>query len=157
MRICSGIRKIICKITTTGQVAGRKSLVVVDMLSSGEIREKFQVYMSLTEETLSVVEEQRLLKQQFLCQRQGTPGLLSNFARRRHVHHMSDFCHVTRSFLMVVKVGRFCMASALCTGGGGGLRIVRVAVLWYDLLELIDLAVIRSPLTEYVFSKSSAW
>ena len=120
MRICSGIRKIICKITTTGQVAGRKSLVVVDMLSSGEIREKFQVYMSLTEETLSVVEEQRLLKQQFLCQRQGTPGLLSNFARRRHVHHMSDFCHVTRSFLMVVKVGRFCMASALCTGGGGG-------------------------------------
>ena len=43
-----------------GQVAWRKSLVVVDMLLSGEIREKFQVYMSLTEETSSVDEVQRL-------------------------------------------------------------------------------------------------
>ena len=45
-------------------MAWRKSLVVVDMLLSGEIREKFQVYMSLTEETSSVDEVQRLLKQQ---------------------------------------------------------------------------------------------
>ena len=37
---------------------------MVDMLPSGEIREKFQVYMSLTEETSSVDEGQRLLKQQ---------------------------------------------------------------------------------------------
>ena len=37
---------------------------MVDMLPSGEIREKFQVYMSLTEETSSVDEVQRLLKQQ---------------------------------------------------------------------------------------------
>ena len=44
-------------------MAWRKSLVVVDMLPSGEIREKFQVYMSLAEET-SVDEVQRLLKQQ---------------------------------------------------------------------------------------------
>ena len=41
-------------------MAWRKSLVVVDMLLSGEIREKFQVYMSLTEETSSVDEVQRL-------------------------------------------------------------------------------------------------
>ena len=34
------------------------------------------------------------------------------------VHHMSDFCRVTRPFLMVIKVGRFSMATALCRGGG---------------------------------------
>ena len=45
-------------------MAWRKSLVVVDMLPSGEIREKCQVYMLLTEETSSVDEVQRLLKQQ---------------------------------------------------------------------------------------------
>ena len=45
-------------------MAWKKSLVVVDVLPSGEIREKFQVHMSLTEETSSVGEVQRLLKQQ---------------------------------------------------------------------------------------------
>ena len=50
--------------TKKGQVAWKKSLVVVDVLPSGEIREKFQVHMSLTEETSSVGEVQRLLKQQ---------------------------------------------------------------------------------------------
>ena len=45
-------------------MAWRKLLVVVGMLLSGEIREKFQVYMSMTEETSSVDEVQSLLKQQ---------------------------------------------------------------------------------------------
>ena len=40
--------------------------------------------------------------------------LFFNFARRRHVHHMRRFCRVTRPLLVVVKVGRFCMATALC-------------------------------------------
>ena len=45
-------------------MAWKKSLVVVDMLpASGEIREKFRVNMSLTKETLSVDEVQRVLKQ----------------------------------------------------------------------------------------------
>ena len=105
-------------------MAWRKSLVVVDMLPSGEIREKFQVYMSLAEET-SVDEVQRLLKQQLGFEvilldanTSSTDEVSSvsdkvhlerfpNFARRRHVHHMSDFCRVSRPFLMVVKVGRF--------------------------------------------------
>ena len=117
-------------------MAWRKSLVVVDMLLSGEIREKFQVYMSLTEETSSVDEVQRLLKQQLgfevILLDSNTSStdeiywvsdkvhleLFSSFARRRHVHHISDFCRVSRPFLVVVKVGRFCMATALCPGGG---------------------------------------
>ena len=37
---------------------------MVEVLPSGEIREKFRVHMSLTEETSSVGEVQRLLKQQ---------------------------------------------------------------------------------------------
>ena len=132
--------------TKKGQVAWRKSLVVVDMLPSGEIREKFQVYMSLTEETSSVDEVQRLLKQQLgfevilLDANVSSTDevssvsdkvhleLFSNFARRRHVHHMSDFCRLSRPFLVVVKVGRFCMATALYQGGR--LRFVCVAVLW---------------------------
>ena len=132
--------------TKKGQVAWRKSLVVVDMVPSGEIREKFQVYMSLTEETSSVDEVQRLLKQQLgfevILLDANTSSTdevssvsdkvhlerFSNFARRRHVHHMSDFCRVSRPFLVVVKVGRFCMATALCQGGV--LRFVCVAVLW---------------------------
>ena len=115
-------------------------------MPSGEIREKFQVYMSLTEETSSVDEVQRLLKQQFgfevILLDSNTSStdevywvsdkvhleLFSNFARGRHVHHISDFCRVSRPFLVVVKVGRFCMA--LHSGQGGGLRFVRVAVLW---------------------------
>ena len=97
-------------------MAWRKSLVVVDMLLSGEIREKFQVYMSLTEETSSVDEVQRLLTHQLgfeviLLNANTTSTaevssvgdkvhleLFSNFARRRHVHHMSDFCRVSRPF-----------------------------------------------------------
>ena len=96
------------------QEAWRKLLVVVGMLPSGEIREKFQVYMSLTEETSSVDEVQRLLKQQLgfevILLDANTSSmdeissvsdkvhleLFSNFARRRHVHHMSDFCLVSR-------------------------------------------------------------
>ena len=127
-------------------MAWRKSLVVVDMLPSGEIREKFQVYMSLTEETSSVDEVQWVLKQQLgfevILLNANTSSTdevssvsnkvhlerFSNFARRRHVHHMSDFCRFSRPFLVVVKVGRFCMATALCPGGV--LRFVRVAVLW---------------------------
>ena len=110
---------------------------MVDMLPSGEIREKFQVYMSLTEETSSVDEVQRLLKQQLgfevILLDANTSStdevssvsdkvhleLFSNFARRRHVHQMRCFCRVTRPFLVVVKVGRFCMATALCRSGGG--------------------------------------
>ena len=127
-------------------MAWRKSLVLVDMLLSCEIRETFQVYMSLTEETSSVDKVQRLLKKQLgfevilldantsLNDEVSSVSdkvhleLSSNFARRRHVHHMSDFCRVSRPFLVVVKVGRFCMATALCQGGG--LRFVCVAVLW---------------------------
>ena len=119
---------------------------MVDMLPSGEIREKFQVYMSLTEETSSVDEVQRLLKQQLgfevILLDANTSSTdevssvsdkvhlerFSNFARRRHVHHKSDFCRLSRPFLVVVKVGRFCMATALCQGGV--LRFVCVAVLW---------------------------
>ena len=111
--------------TKRGQVAWRKSLVVVNMLPSGKIKEKFQVYMSRTEETLSVNEAQRLLKQQLgyevILLDANTSSTdevssvsdkvhlerFSNFARRRHVHHMSDFCRVSRPFLVVVKVGRF--------------------------------------------------
>ena len=88
---------------------------MVDMVPSGEIREKFQVYMSLAEET-SVDEVQRLLKQQLgfeVILLDANPSstdevssvgdkvhleLFSNFARRRHVHHMSDFCRVSRPF-----------------------------------------------------------
>ena len=127
-------------------MAWRKSFVVVEILPSGEIREKFQVNMSLTKETSSVDEGQRLLKQQ-LCfevilldaNASSTDEvssvsdkvlleLFSNFARRRHVHHMSDFCRVSRPLLVRVNVGRFCMATAVCPCGG--LRFVRVAVLW---------------------------
>ena len=126
-------------------MAWRKLLVVVDILPSCEIREKFQVNMSVTEETSSVDEGQRLLKQQLgfevilLDANVSSTDevssvsdkvhleLFSNFARRRHVHHMSDFCRVSRPFLVVVKVGRFCMATALYPGGG--LSFVRVAVL----------------------------
>ena len=107
-------------------------------MPSGEIREKFQVYMSLTEETSSVDEVQRLLKQQFgfevILLDSNTSStdevywvsdkvhleLFSNFARRRHVHHMSDFCRISRPFLVVVKVGRFCMALHSVQAGGGG-------------------------------------
>ena len=106
-------------------MAWRKLLVVVDILPSCEIREKFQVNRSLTEETSSVDEVQRLLKQQLgfevILLDANTSStdeissvsdkvhleLFSNFARRRHVHHMSDFCRVSRPFLVVVKVGRF--------------------------------------------------
>ena len=45
-------------------MALKKSLVVADVLPSGEIRGKFQVHMSLTEESSSIGEVQRLLKQQ---------------------------------------------------------------------------------------------
>ena len=110
--------------------------MVVDTSPCGEIRENFQVYMSLTEETSSVDEVQRLLKQQLcfeviLLDANTSSNdeissvsdkvhleLFSNFARRRHVHHMSDYCRVSRPFLVVVKVGRFSMATALCRGGG---------------------------------------
>ena len=86
---------------------------MVDMLLSCEIRETFQVYMSLTEETSSVDKVQRLLKKQLgfevilldantsLNDEVSSVSdkvhleLSSNFARRRHVHHMSDFCRVT--------------------------------------------------------------
>ena len=106
------------------------------MLPSGENREKFQVYLTLTEETSSIDKVQRLLKQQLgfevILLDANTSStdevssvsdkvhleLFSNFARRRHVHQMSDFCRVCRPFLVVVKVGRFCMATALCQGGG---------------------------------------
>ena len=94
-------------------MAWRKSLVLVDMLLSCEIRETFQVYMSLTEETSSVDKVQRLLKKQLgfevilldantsLNDEVSSVSdkvhleLFSNFARRRHVHHMSDFCRVS--------------------------------------------------------------
>ena len=81
--------------------------------------------------------------------------LFSDFARRRHVHHTSDFFHTARPFLVMVRVGRFswdlfvlpsfgkkrCTPSAVdCTAG---------------TTELTEFAVIRSPLTKYVFSKSS--
>ena len=89
---------------------------MVDMLLSCEIRETFQVYMSLTEETSSVDKVQRLLKKQLgfevilldantsLNDEVSSVSdkvhleLSSNFARRRHVHHMSDFCRVSRPF-----------------------------------------------------------
>ena len=69
--------------------------------------------MSLTEETSSVDEGQRLLKQQLgfevilLDANVSSTDevssvsdkvhleLFSNFARRRHVHRMSDFCRVS--------------------------------------------------------------
>ena len=107
-------------------------------MPSGEIREKFQVYMSLTEETSSDDEVQRLLKQQFgfevILLDSNTSStdevywvsdkvhleLFSNLARRRHVHHISDFCRVSRPFLVVVKVGRFCMALHSVQAGGEG-------------------------------------
>ena len=102
--------------------------------------------MSLTEETSSVDEVQWVLKQQLgfevILLDANTSSTdevssvsdkvhlerFSNFARRRHAHHMSDFCRVSRPFLVVVKVGRFCMATALYQGGR--LRFVCVAVLW---------------------------
>ena len=87
--------------------------------------------MSLTEETSSVDKGQRLLKQQLgfeVILLDANVELFSNFARRRHVHHMSDFCRVSRPLLVRVNVDRFCMATALCPCVG--LRFVRVAVLW---------------------------
>ena len=47
-----------------------------------------------------------------LGQRQGAPGTW-------HVHHISDFCRVSRPFLVVVKVSRFCMALHSVQAGGG--------------------------------------
>ena len=42
-----------------------KSVVVVDVLSSGAINEKFQVHLSLTEETAASVDEvKKMLKEQ---------------------------------------------------------------------------------------------
>ena len=72
-------------------MAWRKSLVVVDMLLSGQIREKFQVYMSLTEETSSVGEVQRLLKQQL-----GFEVILldSNTSSTDEVYWVSDKVHL---------------------------------------------------------------
>ena len=59
-----GLKRRTFTTTKKDQVAWKKSLVVVDMLpASGEIREKFQVNMSLTEETSSVDEVQRVLKE----------------------------------------------------------------------------------------------
>ena len=99
--------------------------------------------MSLTEETSSVEEVQKLVKQQLgfeviLLDANLTSSTdevssvsdkahLELFSRRRHVHHMSDFCRVTKPFLVVVKVGRFCMATALCRGGGFYERVQRVS------------------------------
>lgn len=42
----------------------KKSLVVVDVVPSGAVNEKFQVHLSLTEETASVDEVQKMLEQQ---------------------------------------------------------------------------------------------
>ena len=42
----------------------KNSVVVGDVLSSGAINEKFQVHLSLTEETASVDEVQNMLKEQ---------------------------------------------------------------------------------------------
>ena len=59
-----GLKRPTLTTTKKGQVAWKKSLVVVDMLpASGEIREKFQGNMLLTEETSSVDEVQRVLKE----------------------------------------------------------------------------------------------
>ena len=80
------------------------------------VREEFQVNMSLTEETSSVHEVQRLLKQQLgfevILLDVNTSStdevssvstvhleFFSYFAGRRHVHHTSDFFHVTRHHL----------------------------------------------------------
>ena len=95
------------------------------MLPSGEIKEEFQMNMSLTEETSSVNEVQSLLKQQLgfevilldantsstnevsLVSNTVHLELFSDFARWQHVHHTSDFFHITRPFLVVVRVGHF--------------------------------------------------
>ena len=42
----------------------KKSVVVVDVLSSGAINKKFQVHLSLAEETVTVDEVQKMLKEQ---------------------------------------------------------------------------------------------
>ena len=42
----------------------KKSVVVVDVLSSGAINKKFQVHLTLAEETVSVDEVQKMLKEQ---------------------------------------------------------------------------------------------
>ena len=98
---------------------------MMDMLPSGEIKEEFQMNMSLTEETSSVNEVQSLLKQQLgfevilldantsstnevsLVSNTLHLELFSDFARWQHVHHTSDFFHITRPFLVVVRVGHF--------------------------------------------------
>ena len=46
------------------QSAWKKSLLLVDGLPSGAVNENFQVHLSLTEETASVDEVQKLLEQQ---------------------------------------------------------------------------------------------
>ena len=72
-------------------MAWRKLLVVVDILPSCEIREKFQVNRSLTEETSSVDEVQRLLKQQL-----GFEVILldSNTSSTDEVYWVSDKVHL---------------------------------------------------------------
>ena len=108
-----------------GSRAWKKSLFMMDMLRSGEIKEEFQMIMSLTEETSSVNEVQSLLKQQLgfevilldantsstnevsLVSNTVHLELFSDFARWQHVHHTSDFFHITRPFLVVVRVGHF--------------------------------------------------
>ena len=56
-RFSSGSRKV-------QPSSWKKSVVVGDALSSGAINEKFQVHLSLTEETASVDEVQNMLKEQ---------------------------------------------------------------------------------------------
>ena len=50
--------------TSTRKVQWKKSLVVVEIVPSGTISEQFQVHLSLTEDTASVDEVQKMLEQQ---------------------------------------------------------------------------------------------
>lgn len=99
----------------------------------------------------------------FLGQRHLHLHLISQTATRPPLHAISS-TPLDPSFL--VKVGRFSTTCALCLGRG--LRFVPVAVLWWkrgipsavvdciaSTTELTEPTLIRSPLTKYVFPKSS--
>ena len=81
--------------------------------------------------------------------------LFSDFARRRHVHHTSHFFHTARPFLVMVRVGRFSWDLFVLPSFGKKRGTPSAVDCTAGTTELTEFAVIRSPLTKYVFSKSS--
>ena len=123
---CAGVLKRPTFTTTKkGQVAWRELLVSGGHVAVWRNQRKVPGVHVAEEWTSSVDEVQRLLKQQLgfevILLDANTSStnevssvsntvhleLFSDFARWQHVHHTSDFFHITRPFLVVVRVGHF--------------------------------------------------